>query len=139
MTARDIDVHALAEMNSSYGVKYPRGRVIFREGDTSNDMYVVLDGSVGLTVRDPDSGEARLVRLVTRGEFFGEISCFLGRSRSATAIAAEDAVLLTFSRDAAIQMLRTRPRFAVGVIQTLCDRIVRDGETIVKLGGQPNQ
>src|SRR5687767_5431418 len=126
-------------MSSSYGVKYPRGWVIFREGDTSSDMFVVLDGSVELTIRDPDSGETRLVRSVAKGEFFGEMSCFLGRSRSATAIAAEDSVLLTFNKDAAIQMLRTRPRFAVGVIQTLCDRIVRDGETIVKLGGQPNQ
>jgi hypothetical protein len=61
------------------------------------------------------------------------MSCFSGLPRSATAIAAEDSVLLFFNQDTAIQLLRASPRFALGVIQTLCDRIRGSNERIARL------
>ena len=132
MAVRDIDFAALRDLRGRYGANYPRGRVLFHEGDTSTDFYVVLQGAVDMATRDSWSGEPRLVRTVTPGEFFGEMSCFCERPRAATAIVREDAVLLCLGQAAINDLLARSPRFARGVIQTLCDRIQADTEDVAR-------
>jgi CRP-like cAMP-binding protein len=130
MPIRDIDFAALRNLRDRFGAAYTRGRVLFHEGDTSTEFYVVLQGSVDMATRDPATGEPRLIRTVRQGEFFGEMSCFCVRPRAATAVVREDAVLLSVSQAAMNDLLARSPRFAKGVIQTLCDRIVADTEAI---------
>lgn len=132
MAIRDIDFAALRDLRGRFGAAYPRGRVLFHEGDTSTDFYVVLQGSVDMTVRDTWSGEIRLVRTVRVGEFFGEMSCFCERPRAATAVVRDDAVLLCLSQAAINDLLGRSPRFARGVIQTLCDRIQADTADVAR-------
>src|SRR3982751_4611808 len=60
--------------------------VIFEEGSTGRELFVVLDGKVEIA---KISGSAKTV-IVTlgKGEFFGEMAVIDGSSRSATAISA---------------------------------------------------
>ena len=132
MAVRDLDFAALRDLRGRFGAAYPRGRVLFHEGDTSTDFYVVLQGSVDMAIRDPWSREPRLVRTVQAGEFFGEMSCFCDRPRAATAVIREDAVLLCLSQTAINELLARSPRFARGVIQTLCDRILADTDDLAR-------
>ena len=66
--------------------EYDVGHVIFEEGSTGRELYVVLDGEVEIA---KVAGAAKTV-IVTlgKGEFFGEMAVIDGSSRSATAIAA---------------------------------------------------
>lgn len=130
---RNIDFEALRSLRDRHGAAFPRGRVLFREGDTSAEFYVVLQGAVEVFVKDPQTGQQHPLFKYGPGGFFGEMSCFSGLPRSATAICAEDSVLLFFNQDTAIQLMRTSPRFALGVIQTLCDRVRAANERIVRL------
>ena len=121
---RNIDFEALRSLRDRHGAIYPKGRVIFRRGDSSPDFYVVLHGSVELSITNPETGATSVLLIAPPGDFFGEMSCFGGAPRSATAIANEDnTVLLQFNQDTAIQLLRASPRFALGVIQRLTDRV----------------
>lgn len=126
MTVRDIDFEALRDLRGRFGAAYPRGRVLFHEGETSTDFYVVLKGAVELASRDPATGQLRPLRAVRPGEFFGEMACFCDRPRAASAIVSEDAVVLRLSQVAINDLLARSPRFARGVIQTLCDRLLAD-------------
>jgi hypothetical protein len=73
-TGSDVSKH-LVEGNA--------GDVLFREGDTSADMYIIQDGRVELMRRD--AGELRQVALLESGDFFGEMSLLDGTPREVTA------------------------------------------------------
>jgi CRP-like cAMP-binding protein len=134
---RNIDFEALRALRDRHGAVYPKGRVIFRHGDTSPEFYVVLQGSVELSLTDKESGVKQVLHVAPPGDFFGEMSCFGGDPRSATAIANEDnTVLLQFNQETAIQLLRASPRFTLGVIQRLCDRVNIANRKISELTGQ---
>jgi CRP/FNR family cyclic AMP-dependent transcriptional regulator len=103
------------------GQRFPAGTVLFREGDVSNEMYVVHSGKVELTrtVRD------RHLHLlyVPPGEFFGEMAILNNRPRSATATVIEDAWLLVISPRTFEQMIRTRAEVAIRIIRSLAARL----------------
>ena len=63
---------------------YPAGSVIIRQGDTSMTLYVVLTGRVAVEV------QARRVRELRAGAFFGEMGLVDDHPRSASVIALED-------------------------------------------------
>jgi CRP-like cAMP-binding protein len=130
MPVRDIDFQALRDLRGHYGAEYPRGRVVFQAGETSTEMYVVLQGTVDMVVQGPWKPTTCVVRSVGPGEFFGEMACFRGRPRAAHAVVREDAVLLRLSQVAINELLARSPRFAKGVIQTLCDRLEADTDVV---------
>ncbi len=63
--------------------------VIFEEGSTGRELFVVLDGKVEIA-KLGGAGKTVIVTL-GKGEFFGEMAVIDGSSRSATAISAAPA------------------------------------------------
>jgi CRP-like cAMP-binding protein len=62
------------------------GDVIFEEGSTGRELFVVLDGRIDIFKLD---GATRtMIVTLGKGEFFGEMAVIDGSARSATAIAA---------------------------------------------------
>ena len=127
------ELAALRKLCDQYGVNYRSGRVIVREDERSTELYVLLAGAVQFTIKDPETGRPRRLRTIQAGEIFGEISCFSGLPRSATALAIEDSQLLRFSRETAIELVRASPEFAIRVIQTLGDRLRANTELLAKV------
>ena len=128
---RDIDFAALRELRDRFGAQYPRGQILFRAGEESTDFYVVLQGAVDIVTRSP-GGKGRVIRTVRVGEFFGEAECFCDPPRAATTVVREDAVVLRLNQSAINDLMTRSPKFARGVIQTLCDRIRADTEQVVE-------
>ncbi|WP_219340719.1 cyclic nucleotide-binding domain-containing protein, partial [Escherichia fergusonii] len=66
--------------------EYDASEMIFEEGSTGRELFVVLDGKVDIV---KNSGADRTV-IVTlgKGEFFGEMAVIDGSARSASAVAA---------------------------------------------------
>lgn len=108
---------ALNDLCRRYGTRYDAGDVIVHEQEPTTDLYFVLSGEVEFSAGD------RVLGRGGRGTLFGEVSCFGGLPRSATATAAGDAVLLKFDQATAMQLVSTSPRFALRIIQTLGDRL----------------
>ncbi len=80
----------------------PKGSILFREGDPGKEMFLILSGTIVVSVRTPDGGDVAIAELST-GEFLGEMSIIEDAPRSATATAREETVLkilkgTTFSR-----------------------------------------
>jgi CRP-like cAMP-binding protein len=125
---------ALQSLYSHYGVSVSKGEQIIGENDPTTDLYVVLKGSVEFSVIDRDDGDvARVLGTAGAGDIFGEIACFTGVPRTATAVALEDSVLLKFERDTAIYMIRSSPDFAIRVVHRMAERLRRSTELITKL------
>ena len=58
--------------------------VVFRQGDPSGDLYLILDGSVSVIVDDSEAPDQEMVvSYLNPGEFFGEMGLFGEESRTA--------------------------------------------------------
>ena len=80
------------------------GEVVFRRGDSTNSLYTVLDGEIGIQI-DP-ANPAEMVRLGS-GQFFGEMGLISGRRRTATVVATKPALLLEVDRNTMIRLERS--------------------------------
>ena len=66
--------------------RYADGEVVFREGDPSFGMYIVVSGAVSIERRVPDDRRVILATLLP-GDFLGEMGLMDDSPRSATAVA----------------------------------------------------
>lgn len=72
---------------------YQYREVIFKQGEYQNWMYSICQGSVDIYTEYGTADEKKLITL-TAGRFFGEIGMIALIPRTATAVAAEDHVML---------------------------------------------
>ena len=77
-------------------VEHRAGETIFEQGDRGELVYVIDEGTVDIVRRRADESLEPLASLGA-GEYFGELGPLLGFPRSATALAATDVVLTSYS------------------------------------------
>ena len=102
---------------------YRKSEVIFEEGSTGSEMYLIHSGGVLLSVRHNEDQQSPLVALKP-GDFFGEMALVDDSPRSATASAVEDNTeLIVIDRARFLFMVRQQPEFALSLMHTLCQRL----------------
>ena len=61
--------------------------VVFRQVDRSEDLYLIMDGSVSVIVDDTEDPEQEMVvSYLNPGEFFGEMGLFIEEHRTANLV-----------------------------------------------------
>jgi CRP/FNR family transcriptional regulator, cyclic AMP receptor protein len=96
--------------------------VIFEEGSTGRELFVVLDGKIDIV---KFNGAAKTV-IVTlgKGEFFGEMAVIDGSARSATAIAAAPHTrVMRINHARFVYLVSQQPAFALMVMDALSKRL----------------
>ncbi|MGE5227950.1 MAG: cyclic nucleotide-binding domain-containing protein [Planctomycetaceae bacterium] len=61
-----------------------RDEAVFRQGDVPDAFYVVRSGTVAVEDQDPDTGDTRTIRTLSRGDAFGEVGLLNAAPRQAT-------------------------------------------------------
>ena len=103
--------------------KYGPHKVIFREGEMGNEMYVVLEGRVMISKYIPGAGEEALAFL-ERGGYFGEMALIDNAPRSADAKAdAGGAVVLAISREVLAGILDIHRISSIRLLTILCNLV----------------
>jgi len=103
--------------------RYRKSEVIFEEGSTGSEMYLIYSGRVLLSVRQNKTQQIPLV-VLNPGDFFGEMALVDDSPRSATASAVEDGTeLIIIDRARFLFMVRQQPEFALSLMHTLCRRL----------------
>ena len=69
------------------------GEPVFRQGDQPDAFYVVRTGTVQIEDEDPETGDTRVLRTMTRGESFGEMGLLGSHRRQATVRAMDEVEL----------------------------------------------
>lgn len=92
------------------------GKVIFREGDSGDSLYVIESGGVEISVRVGTS-EARVLSRFGPREYFGEMAVIDSQSRSATATAKGATVVRVVSRGKIWRMFRRSPELLVAMMR----------------------
>ena len=102
--------------------EYDVGDVIFEEGSTGRELYVVLDGKIDI-VKDSGTTRTTIVTL-GKGEFFGEMAVIDGSSRSATAIAAAPKTkVMRINHARFVYLVSQQPAFALMIMDALSKRL----------------
>lgn len=104
--------------------KIEEGDLVFKQGDTGHDAFVVLDGRIQITVEMSLPTEQAPVHTVTEGEIFGEFALLSGLERSASARAVKDTLLFSFSRDQFDTLASQDPRLGYQVLYDLSQILV---------------
>jgi CRP/FNR family transcriptional regulator, cyclic AMP receptor protein len=114
-----------------YGREFPKGHVLFREGEPGKEMFVVQSGKVNITkkVRETE----KILATLGAGEFFGEMAILNNKPRSAGAVMAEDGKLLVIDPRTFEAMIRGNVEIAVRLIKKLSDRLQEADEQIENL------
>ena len=100
--------------------QFPAHQVIFREGETAHEMYVVLEGKVMISKFIPGAGEEALA-FIERGGYFGEMALIDNAPRSADAKAyAEGAVVLAIPREVLEGILDINRISSLRLLTILC-------------------
>ncbi len=96
-----------------------KNTVIFYEGTTGNEMFVVLGGKVALF-----KNKKHLANLGF-GAMFGEMAIISDEPRSATAMAAEDTKIFVMDENLFKKLLTKRVsiQMLMNIIRTLCERL----------------
>jgi CRP/FNR family cyclic AMP-dependent transcriptional regulator len=109
----------------------PAGTVLFREGDTSVEMYVIVSGRVRISKRVRNVEKA--MTTLPAGEFFGEMAILNGRPRSATATVVEDAELLIVGPEAFDALVWHHREVALRLIRKLALRLEEANDEVALL------
>lgn len=111
-------------------VTYENGETVFREGESSRELYVVKSGSVMIKKSvNEDEDEVELA-ILTKGAFFGEMALLCNRPRDATVYANGLTELLRISPGGLLLKIRRDPSFAFEMLQQMSDRL-RDANEIM--------
>jgi len=121
---------------SSERLTYDAGQVMFNAGDAADAAYIIIDGSVEISVPTP-SGPI-IVNTLGRNELLGEIAIFGEVPRTATAKAMSKLETLKISKDMFIKVIRENPDAAVELIKILAGRLANTTSqlTLTRSGGQ---
>jgi NTE family protein len=100
---------------------FPKGSVVFREGDFGDTMYIVESGEV--MVMGQATGET--IAMLGPGSFVGEISLLLAQPRTASLEVTIDAQLWALNKNDFETLISTRPSMALEMMRELSKRLVR--------------
>lgn len=118
-------IHISEEFYKKFGKKYPAETFLCQEGDPGKTMYLINTGKVAI-LRSTVSGD-KLLATLKQGDFFGEMALMgLQDRRSASAKTLVETTVLELTREAFEALIRKSPEIAIGIINTLCERL-RDG------------
>ncbi len=103
---------------------YKAGEVVFDKGAKGSSMYVVLSGAVQIFLPGTGPDEPRVVLKDARtGEYFGELSLFDDKPRSASVEAVVETTLLELTREEFSDHLSKSRNAAMAILAEMAERL----------------
>lgn len=100
---------------------YRAGEVIFKQGESAQEMYVVKEGKV--TIFLEDKAEESVLEVIGPYGIFGEMALVDNSPRSASAVAQTDVALLAIDEEGFQKHVHTTPFFAIEVLRITVKRL----------------
>ena len=113
---------------------FPKGTVLFNEGDEGEDMYIIRSGQVAIKKRVPH-GEI-VVAVLEKGDFFGEMAMLERIPRTAGAEMVEDGDLIVIGSEIFGDMVKGNPEIAVRMLRKYSLRLRETTKQIEELAAK---
>ena len=100
---------------------FDAGQVMFNAGDVGDAAYIIIEGSVEISV--PTPAGPIVVNTLGRNDIIGEIAIFGDVPRTATARALARVETLKISKELFVKVIRENPDAAIELIKILAGRL----------------
>ncbi|MGA7748517.1 MAG: mechanosensitive ion channel family protein, partial [Gallionella sp.] len=128
----DEELHKLAA-RLKYA-PFAKGNVITKQGAPAQHwLFVIINGETEVYIEAPN-GEKRRLNVLTKGDFFGEMSLMTGAPRMASVIASTDVECYRLDKEAFEEIMVARPSIADEVSHILVERRAQLDSAMQNLG-----
>lgn len=109
------------------GGSYKKGEIIYRDGDKSDSLYIVNTGKIRI-YRLSESGKEQLVRILTPGDFTGELALFHESIHKSYAEAMKDTSVCMITRSDLQEFLLKYPSISLRILSEFSNRLDKSEE-----------
>lgn len=109
-------------MKAVKSVSYKKGEFIYSAGDQSDSLYIVSRGKIKI-YRLSESGKEQTVRILTPGDFTGELALFRGSIHESYAEAMEETDVCLITRSELQDFLLKFPTIALRILSEFANRL----------------
>jgi CRP-like cAMP-binding protein len=113
---------------------FPKGTVLFNEGDEGEDMFIIRSGQVAIRKR-VTHGDI-VVAVLEKGDFFGEMAMLERIPRTAGAEMVEDGDLIVIGSEIFGDMVKGNPEIAVRMLRKYSLRLRETTKQIEELAAK---
>ncbi len=113
------ELHKLAE-HLKYA-PFAKGNIISRQGAIAHWLYIIINGEAEVFL-EAAKGERRVLNVLSKGNFFGEMGMMTGAPRTASVIARTDVECYRLDKAAFEEIILERPGIAEEISHILVER-----------------
>ncbi|HEX4251325.1 MAG TPA: Crp/Fnr family transcriptional regulator [Pseudonocardia sp.] len=113
-------------------VDFPRGHVIFNEGEQGDRLYIIANGKVKIGRKSPD-GRENLLAVFGPSDMFGELSIFDPGPRTSSATTITEVRAYSMDRGALKEWIAKRPDIAEQLLRVIARRLRRTNNSLADL------
>ncbi len=100
-----------------FGSVYERNSLVFSQGDSGAEMYIIQSGAVEISRKV--GGKDEVLGILSKGDFFGEIALLHDEPRSATARTVRRTRLVPITKSSLLERSRKDPTVLLHIIKEL--------------------
>jgi len=132
LNAKEVEriIDQLLDQKVSEERQYSRGKIIVREGELGDSVFLLGVGSVEVVLQEEDDHETR-VAILKPGEFFGEMALLERKLRAATVRAIESCTLLEIDGQEFLKLLDEHRDVESKMLLRLSERLRHANEQVV--------
>lgn len=101
---------------------FEAGDLIFNEGDIGDVLYIIKKGSVKI-FKKLENGEEKTLAVLKEQQYFGEMAILDDSTRSASARAGEDSILLSVDKENFGEVVKEFPEIAFEIFKVFSQRL----------------
>lgn len=113
-------------------VDFPRGYVIFNEGEPGDRLFIIISGKIKIGRRSAD-GRENLLTIMGPSDMFGELSIFDPGPRTSTATTVTEVRAVSMDRASLLAWIDHRPEISQQLLRVLARRLRRTNNNLADL------
>jgi len=108
---------------------YRKGELIFREGERSDQLFIVNEGIIKLS-KLSEEGKEQIIRFLFPGDFFGQFALLQEKNHYADAEALSPAVICTIHKQDFLPIMAQNAKLAYRFLLAVSERLAQADEWI---------
>lgn len=124
----DAQLKELAAVGKT--IAWPANQIVFQEGDSPDNLYVILTGKVKVHRKGAD-GEEVVLGTLARGDCFGEMALFDQAPRSASVVALDPCEFFVLGRAAFLELLSESPGMISEALAAISGKVRATNEKLL--------